>query len=241
MNKGLWITVFLLALVALTGVFFTYFYWFKIELDYETSKNPEVWGQFGDFVGGLLNPILSFITVVILIITSLYQQNQYQHMEKREANKRFDDRFYGMISYQRDFSHEFKCRLPNGTDASLKELIVYIESIFFDTKNHAPLNNEAFRNSIFPLIRGFYILVKMINDSHKDKVSNDDTARYYEWLVNLSDYDLMRLVLFCIFYYEGISSFEYIKSNDKFINTLSKIGWESYINEIQKNKAQMMS
>lgn len=104
--------------------------WFKACLDFHLSKSPEVWGQFGDFVGGVLNPILSFITVVILIITTIYQQKQYENSEKRELNKRFDDRFYGMISYQRDLAANFKLALPGGSDADVKDVITYVEDVF---------------------------------------------------------------------------------------------------------------
>lgn len=41
---------------------------------YEFSADPEDWGQLGDYMGGLVNPILGLITVVLLV-TSL-QQNQ---------------------------------------------------------------------------------------------------------------------------------------------------------------------
>lgn len=236
MNKALWIAVFLLALVALLGVFFSYYYWFKLELGFNISKSPEVWGQFGDFAGGLINPILGFITVVILIITSLYQQKQYERLERREKNKIFDDRFYGMISYQRDFANDFKCKLPNGVDANVKDLTMYVEGVFFDTDDHTYLNDDKFKDSIFPLVRGFYILVKMINDSHTEETEKKDADKYYEWLVNLTDYSLMRLVLLCVFYYDGISSFNYINSNSAFIAKLSMIGWGDYIAEVKKRK-----
>lgn len=239
MSKALWIAVFLLALVALLGVFFSYYYWFKIELDFHISKSPEVWGQFGDFAGGLINPILSFITVIILIITSLYQQKQYERLEKREKNKIFDDRFYGMISYQRDFAKDFKCKLPDGIDANVKELTICVEDIFFDTDDHSYINDDNFKESIFPLIRGFYILVKMINEHHEEEIESKDADKYYEWLVNLTDYSLMRLVLFCVFYYDGILSFNYINSNSTFISRLSMIGWDDYIAEVKKRKLQI--
>ncbi|HIC8603685.1 TPA: hypothetical protein ACW7U9_001872 [Citrobacter freundii] len=236
MNKALWIAVFLLAIIALLGVFFSYYYWFKLELDFHISKSPEVWGQFGDFAGGLINPILGFITVVILIITSLYQQKQYERLERREKNKIFDDRFYGMISYQRDFANDFKCKLPSGVDANVKELTIYVEGVFFDTDDHSYLNDDKFKDSIFPLVRGFYILVKMINESHNEEIGKKDADKYYEWLVNLTDYSLMRLVLLCVYYYDGISSFNYIKSNSAFIAKLSMIGWGDYIDEVKNRK-----
>lgn len=36
-----------------------YFSWFYIWHDFELSKDPSVWGAFGDYIGGLLNPIVA--------------------------------------------------------------------------------------------------------------------------------------------------------------------------------------
>ncbi len=43
---------------------------------YSFSKNPEHWGQLGDYIGGVLNPILSFVTVIILLTTINIQNKQ---------------------------------------------------------------------------------------------------------------------------------------------------------------------
>ncbi|MCR3946354.1 hypothetical protein NUK32_05245 [Aeromonas caviae] len=39
------------------------------------SSNPEQWGQIGDYFGGLLNPIISFTTLIFLI-KAYYSQRQ---------------------------------------------------------------------------------------------------------------------------------------------------------------------
>ena len=239
MSNRLWLVVFILALLAFCGVFIVYFLWFKAWLNFHLSKNPEVWGQFGDFVGGVLNPILSFITVVILIITTIYQQKQYENSEKRELNKRFDDRFYGMISYQRDLVANFKLALPGNSDAGVKDAITYAEDVFFNTNDHSYINSQGFKEAIFPVARTFYILIKMIDESSEDEVSENIASKYYEWLVNLSDYHFLRLVFFCSFYYDGISSFDYIKSNKNIVSSLAKTGWDKYTSEIIKRKHQL--
>ncbi|NWD78863.1 hypothetical protein HX891_00620 [Pseudomonas reactans] len=46
------------------------------------AEKQDVWGQFGDFVGGTLNPILSFITIYILYRTIILQQ---ESLEKTSA------------------------------------------------------------------------------------------------------------------------------------------------------------
>lgn len=49
---------------------------------YGVSDNPEQWGQLGDYLGGLVNPIVGLITV-ILFVTSL-RQNQVALAQSRE-------------------------------------------------------------------------------------------------------------------------------------------------------------
>lgn len=43
---------------------------------WEISANPDDWGVFGDFIGGTANPILSFLTIVLLSITIILQAKQ---------------------------------------------------------------------------------------------------------------------------------------------------------------------
>lgn len=42
----------------------------------EISTSPADWGVFGDFIGGTANPILSFLTIVLLSITIILQAKQ---------------------------------------------------------------------------------------------------------------------------------------------------------------------
>jgi uncharacterized membrane protein len=44
--------------------------WFKL------SPNPDHWGVFGDYVGGLLNPIFSFLAFVGVLLTVVLQARQ---------------------------------------------------------------------------------------------------------------------------------------------------------------------
>ena len=40
------------------------------------SSDPAAWGQFGDFIGGTSNPILSFLTIAMLAVTIVLQSRQ---------------------------------------------------------------------------------------------------------------------------------------------------------------------
>ena len=50
-------------------------YYHNFGISGDVSQKTDVWGQFGDYVGGVLNPILSFISIYLLI-SSLSLQRQ---------------------------------------------------------------------------------------------------------------------------------------------------------------------
>lgn len=49
----------------------------------EISDKPEIWGAFGDFIGGILNPFLSFAAFISVLITVFMQQAQLKQNEKQ--------------------------------------------------------------------------------------------------------------------------------------------------------------
>jgi hypothetical protein len=57
----------------LAGVFGIYFFVFA---KMGPSDDQGVWGQFGDFVGGAANPLLSFLTLIALALTIVLQSRQ---------------------------------------------------------------------------------------------------------------------------------------------------------------------
>lgn len=63
------VAVFILALIAILIVFGHYFRHFG----YPTATQ-EVFAQFGDYVGGILNPVLSFLTIALLIGSIVLQR-----------------------------------------------------------------------------------------------------------------------------------------------------------------------
>lgn len=46
------------------------------------SPHQDVWGQFGDFLGGTLNPIFAFMTFIALLYTMALQADQVRQAEK---------------------------------------------------------------------------------------------------------------------------------------------------------------
>jgi len=77
---NLLIGIFLLAIISITIVTVVYFYNFHGSL----SREQAVWGTFGDFIGGVLNPALSFIGLIALLST-LYFQSEELKISRRDA------------------------------------------------------------------------------------------------------------------------------------------------------------
>lgn len=58
----------LIGLIAIMVLFILLVYYFKFG-NRELSESPEQWGQFGDYIGGVLNPIFGFATFIALLYT----------------------------------------------------------------------------------------------------------------------------------------------------------------------------
>lgn len=62
------------------------------------STDQAVWGQFGDYFGGVLNPLLSFFALVGLMITLRAQQAEGKKSEDRHSEAIFDSRLFQLLS-----------------------------------------------------------------------------------------------------------------------------------------------
>lgn len=62
-----------IATSVLAGAFFLYWSFFNQK---EISTSPSDWGPFGDFIGGITNPIISFFSLMVLLLTLILQSKQ---------------------------------------------------------------------------------------------------------------------------------------------------------------------
>lgn len=53
-----------------------YFVWFAVILSFPSSHDPAVWGQFGDFVGGMLNPLIAYAAFYWITRSVLIQSTE---------------------------------------------------------------------------------------------------------------------------------------------------------------------
>lgn len=65
--------------VAWTAAVLTYMFWFR---DQSISNSAEQWGQFGDYLGGVVNPLIGLATVVLLALSISTQREELQETKK---------------------------------------------------------------------------------------------------------------------------------------------------------------
>lgn len=237
MKKGFWLYILLATASCILLILGSYVGWFFFHLERNVSSSGEQWGQFGDFVGGILNPLLSFMTICILIKTSLAQEKQTEILDKREKNKRFDDRFYAMVTQLKQSFDNLSFNFGTNFKWDGVKLIKLMEDTLFNGKDMTHLQTPQYRNAIFPVVRQFYLLLKMIKDEfNKGNIDEQELSDYYVWLINCTDYNLLRFVIFSSCYYDSVKASQYIVNTIDFISELRKLGYGSYIDKIKELK-----
>jgi uncharacterized membrane protein len=63
-------------LIALASIGMTFYSYYRYFGDFKIVPAVDKWGQFGDYIGGVLNPILSFLGLIGLLITIYQNQNE---------------------------------------------------------------------------------------------------------------------------------------------------------------------
>lgn len=190
-----------------------YFCWFGIHLKSPLSLEQEVWGQMGDFLGGVMNPLLTFITV-ILLITSINHQieanqgltNQIRTMEKSEKIKIFENLFFHLVLSQQNLYSNFKISImENGEKKELSSIqaVAKIESIFQEErkiKTYEELKKLYLsidkQYGVFDILRAFSVIVYLIKEQLSDDngFSSNERIFYYEKLINLTEFAHLRLI-----------------------------------------------
>lgn len=75
--------LFILVVIIILSIIGLYYFNFK---EHPISNNPLDWGPFGDFFGGVLNPILGFFSFLALLYT-IHIQQQELRLTRRELKR----------------------------------------------------------------------------------------------------------------------------------------------------------
>lgn len=230
------------ALATAGAVILSYVGFFYFKLRYGFSHDPAVWGQLGDYVGGLLNPILSFISVVLLI-RSLALQNaanrvvvdQIQDAKKSERLRSFESQLFNMLESQKSAFESLMLneRLKKGHKKKFgSDAVLVLESKIRSLRGKNKSDKEIkeilweidSRDQIFGAARRFYIMVQMVNEK-LDEVNGftkADRVLHIKTLINFTDFSLLRLIMITLQFMEFQSSF-YLRESAEFNEALKDV------------------
>lgn len=231
------------AVVAVLIVLGSYLFQFYITLNYSLSEKPEEWAQLGDYAGGLLNPSLTFISLVLLI-KSLSLQNEanqslrleLKNTEKTEKIRAFESLFFNLLSSQKEIFHSFNSTFFVENELIIKyktEAVLAIEDEIEKIRDGNGSDNDVqiflekidSNDQIFSVTRAFYIIVKLISDrlSNSDGFELRDRKSHLLTLINFTDFAQLRLVLISM-QFLNFQSVIFLKNDAEFIEALEEVG-----------------
>jgi len=234
----------LLALAVLVMAWLAYWYNFGHLLDYDVSNSQEHWGLLGDFLGGVLNPIFTFLTILILIKSLSLQKDDIEKNKKFEKIRSFESHFFNMIDSQKVIFNNFKIVFDINNVSVIKtsgSAVIACEDIIIHLKN----NNKSYEeiksvigdldvdDSIYSMVRTFCVIAKLVGKKQSDSngFSEIERKEYYEVLLNYTDFSLVRLVLISM-RYTDTEQVNYLKQNKEFLEVLKTAGVAEYYKTI---------
>lgn len=203
-------------------------YFFKFGKLGHFSSSKEVWGQFGDYVGGVINPLLSFVTIILLIRSLNEQQvanssliEETKRQERLEDFKKFESRFYNLIDLQQkgfdaffiynEVSYSLPKKKYEGALAAAfleKKVMSLVDAQTPHDDIRSTIEDLDSHDNLLSIVRRFYLLVKLIDD----RAAIEDKEEYYEILMNLTDIKLLTMICMMVSYY-GWDNIKYIESS----------------------------
>lgn len=236
---------YIIAVIALIiFIYAIYGFWFYIKLDYKLSSDPATWGQLGDYAGGILNPLLSLISIALLIKSLVLQRDSNEDLKKEIRNneraerlRSFEVLFFNLIESQKNLFDSF-CIEPQDFPnicAQLKKAkaVIEIENHIYEIRQKngtdsdiaAYLNELDADDQIFGLLRAFYVTVRITNEKlgELNGFSAEDRTTHFKALINFTDFAQLRLVMLSTQFLDYESA-KYLRSSTEFLNVLDELG-----------------
>lgn len=171
---------------------------YRLMFGAQFSDRQDQWGQFGDFVGGVLNPMLAFFSILLLLITVRLQLEELQltreelrksskaldEQSKAFARQNFESLLFNSIKRLQDFVEAVSVGMLQGK-AAMNSAANFLRSNYItslDIENEKPLVQLNFKetydsyNFLAPFFRLLYHLFKLIDE--EPNLSQRDRERY---------------------------------------------------------------
>lgn len=191
----------------------------NILIDTRLSNDKDKWGVFGDYIGGVLNPILAFLSFIAVLFTIESQNKQFKKSEENQAIQSFENLFTHMSTELAKIYDDFKEK----KESHYNDMIALRSSdLGFTTRSswvfsdiHAILNNP-FASTIpivditdelrreFKAVRYFMYLYQILKLIDKNEFLDYDKKLLYTNLIRASiENDILQLLYLNCFYHES--------------------------------------
>lgn len=222
-------------IVCLSVAFILLFVGIFVRKQYLTLQAPidhDIWGAYGDFIGGVLGTLLSVLSIILVVRTFLYQQVVTEDNKKQLETQRFNDLFFELLGHYHRIVNNMTEVLTfhkeeNGkvTDEEMtyqdKEIFdvkkrelqeTFVESASFRLNNKHALNKymEYYVKNSAKLSPYFRVLYRMYDLIDKANIAEDDKKNYIKILrCQLSESELFFIRYNAMSYY-GRNSIQYL-------------------------------
>lgn len=231
------------ALVIIASVIGAYFVNFYFINDQVVSDDPADWAALGDYFGGVLNPFLSFVAL-ILLIKSLTLQNeanrslrrQLVNSERTEKLRSFEILLFHLIDSQKELLNSLEVRRSRlGAKLAVRgaEAVAEIEDAVHSIRDESGTDDDISgylevvddTDQIFSILRAFYVAVRMISEKLSDEKGFDVEERksHFLTLINFTSFSQIRLVMMAVQFIKCYPS-EYLKSHVELREILDEVG-----------------
>jgi hypothetical protein len=180
------------AILALTILFLICF------RKYDLSPNVAEWGQFGDYFGGILNPIFGLISTV-LVAAALRSQT------RAASRQAFENQFFIMLELHSSILGSIDRKTKNTVERRGRDCfrLFYNKIVRISQSEHVPMATayqkflEVDGWEIEHYFRTVYHIFKHVKDGHRSiDATDEERKKYYDLIKSqLSQYELVLLWL----------------------------------------------
>lgn len=154
--------VYILTLMVLVGVLIVYFYQFHNGL----SQSPSDWGNFADYICGLLTPLLALLNIIVFIDLTKSIENNRLAVEKAKDKEQ-------ELRQQRDIEHQKQMLVFQLRVEEVRRFDSVLENVFFSNadKYHGGMPCSLIKalSYIESFIRNKIDLFDFNSDDEKEK------------------------------------------------------------------------
>ena len=232
MQNDRYIYIAIVCIAFVLGIYAFQFHSFKV------SEDVNHWNQFGGYVGGVLGPLLSFLSLVMLI-KSLNLQNESNKVLRDESNlniksekiRSFETQFFNLLNAQRETFEYFKLTLNGqsyqGVSAvrELENCIEILRSQHGTDQDIADfIKNADEDEKLYNTQRVFYVITKTISQKLSDEngFKTEERKAQIETLVSFTELSLLRVVLISMQFLNYKSS-KLLRENQELLSVFEEL------------------